>query len=156
MSASRVRSKARREVLAVRAVRLEAREGDEAAARAGEAQVEVGARRVATGRDRWVVVLALPPVGRERRVSARREPGGDRRPIVLVGQPLRRRGARRGDEARWRRLAADGTGEVECVLPEAVRVSLGLGLGLGVKVGLGAGIGLGSGRGVGLGLGLVS
>ena len=67
--ASSVRSKARREVLAVRAVRLEAREGDAAAARAGEAQVEVGARRVATGRARWVVVLALPPVGRERRVS---------------------------------------------------------------------------------------
>ena len=67
--ASSVRSKARREVLAVRAMRLQAREGDAAAPRAGEAQVEVGARRVATGRARWAVVLALPPVGRERRVS---------------------------------------------------------------------------------------
>ena len=99
-SSVQVRSKARREILARRPVGVEARERDPAASRAGEALVEVIARRVATARSRWMVVLALRVEGSERRLSVRLEPGRDGRPVVLVSQPLRRGCARRGAATR--------------------------------------------------------
>ena len=99
---------------------VEARERDAAASRAAQALIEVVARRVAAERSGRLIVLALRVEGSKRRLSVRLEPGRNGRPIVFVGQPLRRGGARRGDETGA--LAVDCSRQVECVLPEVSRL----------------------------------
>ena len=99
---------------------VEARERDAAASRAAQALIEVVARRVAAERSGRLIVLALRVEGSKRRLSVRLEPGRDGRPVVLVGQPLRRGCARRGDETGA--LALDCSRKVEGVLPEAPRL----------------------------------
>ena len=79
LNESSVGSKARREVIARRPVGVEAGEGGPAAPRAGQALVEVVARRVATARRGRVVVLALCVEGCKRRLPVRLEPGRDGR-----------------------------------------------------------------------------